>query len=186
MGELAVDEPGQSLAGGTTTVGRLASEQRAGFWTTRRAVLVVLIVASAIRLWALGTLPLMIWSDSQLYLASARELYELGTLTDYSVYRAPGYPVALALTFYVFGSSSAGILIMQHALGCLCAGLLTAIGARYSGPKLGCLAGLLFSLDPLFWIFESWAMTETLAVAALLTALARRLARAGETDRGVA
>ena len=139
------------------------SEGHPTAWTTRRAVLLVLVVAVATRLWGLAALPLVITNDGVDYLETAETLYR-GEQLVIPVQRTPGYPLFLAGVFHCFGLGAGGILLAQHAIGCLTCVLLTFIACRLAGPKLALVPGFLASFDPWLFAFESYVLSEPLAV----------------------
>lgn len=147
-------------------------------WRTGHAVLTVLVIAAAARLWALGSIPLIITNDSTGYLGNARQIAAGETLTIAPV-RTPGYPVFLAAILDVFGISPVGVLMGHHVLGVLMCLLITVTASRLSpwpraGPALATIAGGLAALDPWILGLESFALTE--AISAFLMTLAFAIA----------
>jgi hypothetical protein len=102
-------------------------------WTTRRAVLLVLGVAVATRLAGLAALPLVITNDGVDYIRTA-ETFHRGEQLAIPALRTPGYPFFLAGVFHCFGLGAVGVLLAQHAVGCLTCVLLTLIACR-PGPS---------------------------------------------------
>jgi 4-amino-4-deoxy-L-arabinose transferase-like glycosyltransferase len=141
-------------------------------WTTRRTILLVLAVAVTTRLWGLAALPLVITNDGVDYITTAEILHRGEGLAIRAV-RTPAYPVFLAGMFHLFGVGPVGVLLGQHAVGCLTCVLLTFVACRLAGPKLALISGLLVTFDPWLFAFESYALSEPLAV--LFVALAAAL-----------
>lgn len=144
-------------------------------WTLRRGVISVILVSLVLRVWSLGSLPLIVTNDGAEYLQWGERVLR-GEPMNIRLLRTPGYPYLLAGTFAVFGVGPVGVLIVQHLLGvAACAGVALFAGRR-AGPVLGTLAGMACAFDPWLMAFESYALTETttvaLVVAAILAALA--------------
>ncbi len=139
------------------------SSDRPTGWTTRRAVLLVLAVAVATRLWGLAALPLVITNDGVDYIRTAETLYR-GEQLAIPALRTPGYPFFLTAVFHCFGLGATGVLLAQHAIGCLTCVLLTFIACRLAGPRLALISGCLATFDPWLFAFESYVLSEPLAV----------------------
>lgn len=145
-------------------------------WRMRHAMLTVLVVAAAVRLWALGSIPLIITNDSTGYLAAARQIAGGEKLVIPPV-RTPGYPIFLAGLHELFGPSPVAILMGHHLLGVLSCLLITVTAARLSpwpraGPALATAAGVLAALDPWMLGMESFALTEAISVFMMVLAFA--------------
>ena len=147
------------------------SEAHPTAWTTRRAVLLVLAVAVATRLCGLAALPLVITNDGVDYIRTAETLYH-GEQLAVPVLRTPGYPLFLAGVSHCFGLGATGVLLVQHAVGCLTCALLTFIACRLAGPKLALIPGFLATFDPWLFAFESYVLSEPLAVLLAVAAAA--------------
>lgn len=132
----------------------------------RRAVLIVTLVAGAIRLACLAGLPLIVTNDGVGYLSWAQAMLH-GQPIDWPVFRTPGYPLFLAAVFSASGVGPVGVLAAQHALGVLTCAIVAAGAGRAvggTGGKWGALiCGLLAAIDPRLLAFESYALTETLS-----------------------
>jgi len=125
--------------------------------------LLVLVVAVATRLWGLAALPLVITNDGVDYIETAETLCR-GEQLAVPVLRTPGYPLFLAGAFHCFGLGATGVLLAQHTVGCLTCVLLTFIACRLAGPKLALIPGFLATFDPWLFAFESYVLSEPLAV----------------------
>lgn len=141
----------------------------------------VFIVAALVRLWALGSIPLIITNDGTGYLANGQQL-AYGQPLKIAAVRTPGYPLWLAGIHEVFGTSPAAVLMGNHLLGVLTCVLITAIAARASPwPRYGPIAatgvGLLAAVDPWLLGMESYALTE--AISAFMMVLIFGLALIG-------
>ncbi len=131
--------------------------------TTAAALWTVLVVAVLIRAWSFASLPLIFTNDSTEYLAAATQIHD-GSEVGLSVVRTPGYPVFLAGLFTLFGLDQNAILAGHHLLGILSAVLLAWAIAPLAGPRGAAAVGIMFSLDPFVLAFESYLLTETLAL----------------------
>jgi 4-amino-4-deoxy-L-arabinose transferase-like glycosyltransferase len=149
----------------------------------RHPVLTVAIVAAVARLWVLAGVPLMILNDSTGYLAWGGDLAN-GRLTI-PINRTPGYPLFLAAVFGVFGIEPLGVLFVQHALGVLTAALIAWITERRYGPNWGFALGLAAALSPSIMVWESYALTETLALALTVTTFGLAMEAGGGYWRGL-
>ena len=137
-----------------------------------RCVLLVTLVAVLIRVWCLGSFPLIITNDGVRYLDWGVQLAAGESLSVIPSYRTPAYPIFLAAVFEVFGVGSVGVLMAQHLLGCLTCALITLAACRVVGPRWGWLPGLLYAFDPWLLAIESFALTETLSIACVALAAA--------------
>jgi 4-amino-4-deoxy-L-arabinose transferase-like glycosyltransferase len=146
-----------------------------------RSVLIVTVFAALLRLWCLGSLPLVITNDGVGYLNWGAELAAGGSFAGIPAVRTPGYPLFLAGVFKLFGVGPTGVLITQHALGCLTCALVTFTACQLVGRRWGILPGILCALDPWLLAMENLALTETLAVA--LVTLTATIALNGRRPR---
>lgn len=142
--------------------------------TPRGVVVFTLALAALIRLWSVGSAPLIITNDGHGYLKWAQMLSESGVLRV-PPFRTPGYPVFLSGVFAVFGFGPTGVVIAQQALGVAVAGLLAWLGCRIAGPRWGLLAGVLGAIDPVQIVLSHYALTEPLLAALLVVAFALML-----------
>lgn len=139
-------------------------------WTNRRAILFVLALAAAVRLLAMGSLPLLITEDGVDYLRVGEAIADwLGRVEgaawpEIAVVRTPGYPAFIGLILFVFGKGPAGILLVQHAMGVGIAGIVAWATARLAGDKFGpwlvTIVGTLVAIDPWLIACESFLLTE--------------------------
>ena len=144
------------------------------WWTaksTAGACAWVVFVAFAIRAICLVDLPLLVTNDSTRYLCWGQQLLR-GESPQWPPFRTPGYPAFLATLFWAAGPRPWPVLIAQHALGVISAGLVAALGSRFGGPRAGLVCGLLAAFDPTALMFESYALTESVSVSHFLIAAA--------------
>lgn len=144
-----------------------------------RPLLVVVVVALLTRCWAAGSLPLLITPDGVWYLRWGVQLAEVGGFESIPAIRTPGYPLFLAGLFTLFSVNPVVVLLAQHLLSIISAGVLTWTAGRVTRPVLGLVPGLLFVLDPWLFAIESYALSETLCaflviLAASVVLLGRR------------
>lgn len=114
--------------------------------------------------------------DSEQYLSLAQSIlddqrYESPISPELDLFRAPGYPVFLSGVLWLTGGSLMAVLLLQYALGLLCAFLLYLLGKENVNERIGFLGSILFLLSPnaLFW--SATIMTEILFTVGLLLAL---------------
>ncbi len=136
--------------------------------------LIVLAVAMLPRLLAYFTLPLIITNDGLGYLGWAETLAS-GTWPHLPAERVPGYPVFLAGVFNVFGTSAHAIVLAQSLLGVGSALLALRIAGRTSGRTAGLVAGIAIALEPWCFMFEHYALSESLTLFLVLGACAASL-----------
>ena len=125
------------------------------------ALLVIVLVATGLRLAFLYRPPLFIRPDSVAYFRAGYELARGGGL-DLQLHRTPGYPLLLAGTIWLLGEDLQAIAFVQHVAGVLTAVLAYLIGRRVYGRLAGLLAGLLVALSGPLLIHEHSLMAETL------------------------
>jgi len=140
---------------------------------------VVLLVASAFKLgFALRIAP-FIAKDSQAYFLPAYDLVHGGQF-ELGLRRTPAYPLFLAGALVLVGDDLRGVVLLQHLLGILTAGLAYALGRLVAGQNatagrvVGVAAGLLTAVSAPLVAYEHYLLTETLfafAVTAMLVAL---------------
>ncbi len=161
--------------------GQVAGARDIGLRTRKsrllRSVLVVVGVSAILRLWCLGSIPLIITNDGVGYLTWATEISANGSLADIPSIRTPGYPLFLAAAFKVFGVSSVGVLVLQHLAGCFTCGLVTYVVGRYAGGYWGLLPGLLCAIDPWLLAIGHYALTESLSIAVVALGMSLALSR---------
>jgi len=130
----------------------------------RRALLVVFIAAAVVRLWAIGTLPLVVTSDGYDYIYNGALPFYNGEGFKLGTFRTPGYPLVIALSFFIFGVAPVGVLVLQHLMGCATALMVTGIAGRYVRPVWAMIPGLFAALDPTLLGFECTSQTETTTI----------------------
>ena len=147
----------------------------------RSQFLLILAIATSVRLLGLLTLPLIITNDGSNYLAWGQEL-ATGAWPDFPTTRTPGYPLLLVAIFKALGQSAHAILIAQALLGIATSLLAWHTARTIAGSRAGLIAGVAIAIEPWLFLFEHYALSETftlfcvmLAVAAAATIRERRL-----------
>jgi len=82
-----------------------------------------------------------------------------------TVFRAPGYPVMLALIYRVFGETDrlAAVRLVQSVLGALLAPLAALLARRLRlPPRAGLVGGILVALYPILWMYPLGLGSENL------------------------
>lgn len=154
----------------STTEPVAGSIRRQPRWTTKRAIITVAIVGLSLRLWSVGSLPLIITNDGQTYLVWGENISK-GVDVTIPPFRTPGYPFFVAGVFKIFGMGPVGVQLVQHLLGCVTCVCVALVACRLGGAVLGTIAGLLCCLDPVLLAYESYALSGTLTTC-LVTASA--------------
>src|SRR5215213_8134459 len=125
-------------------------------------LLAVVAAALAVRLTFLSDdPPLLLTTDSITYARPAMQL-ALGQGFDIGLRRTPGYPLFLASLWTFFGPNAWPILVAQHLLGLVTAGLTWWLGRLAYGRLAGLLGGLAVALAGPQLLYEHYLMTETL------------------------
>jgi tetratricopeptide (TPR) repeat protein len=86
-------------------------------------------------------------------------------------YQDPLYPFFLAGLYAVFGPDTLGVLIAQALLGAGSVVVISRIGARLGGERVGAVAGVLAASYQVFFFFDALLMKGTLKVFVFSTAL---------------
>src|SRR3954469_5396343 len=128
---------------------------------------IVLLAAATFKLgFALRIAP-FIAKDSQAYFLPAFDLVHGGQF-ELGLRRTPGYPLLLAGALMLVGDDLRGIVLLQHLLGIVTAGLAYGLGRLVAGPSLkagravGLAAGLLTAVSAPLVTYEHYLLTETL------------------------
>jgi 4-amino-4-deoxy-L-arabinose transferase-like glycosyltransferase len=131
---------------------------------------VVVLVALAFRLsFALRIAP-FVSKDSQSYFLPAWDLVHGGDF-QLGLRRTPGYPGFVALALILFGDDLRGVVLAQHFLGAVTAGLTYALGRLTFGRVAGLAAGLLVAVSAPLLAYEHYVLTEALFGVVLTAAL---------------
>ena len=136
--------------------------------------LIVLMVATLPRVLGYLTLPLIITNDGLGYLRWG-ETIASGVWPELPVERVPGYPLFLGGVFNLFGTSAHAIVLTQSLLGVCSALLAWRIAKRTAGPWAGLIAGIAIALEPWLFMFEHYALSESLTLFLVLGACAASL-----------
>lgn len=140
---------------------------------------IVLLTAAAFKLGFALRIPPFIAKDSQAYFLPAYDLVHLGQF-ELGLRRTPAYPLFLSGVLVLLGDDLRGIVLLQHLLGVLTAGLAFVLGRlvagkhAVSGRVVGVAAGVLAGISAPLVAYEHYLLTETLftfAVTAMLVGL---------------
>ncbi|MFN8522987.1 MAG: glycosyltransferase family 39 protein [Chloroflexota bacterium] len=141
------------------------------------AVVVIIVVALAIRAAFVFRVPVYVTKDSLEYVEPALKLIAGGGL-DLPQRRTPAYPVFMAASFALIGKDLLSVAIAQHLLGVGTAVAAFAIGRLAYGRLAGLVAGLLTALAAPLIIYEHYLITEALFAFLLVSAVAILVAAA--------
>ncbi len=113
------------------------------------------------------------WGDEISYDQLATNLLAHGCFCfvpgEPTLFRAPLYPMLMALFYSIFGHNFLPIVLAQALAGAFSAPLLALIGRKITGSLwIGLLAGLLFTLNPLLVFTSGLLYTETFYLFLLL------------------
>jgi 4-amino-4-deoxy-L-arabinose transferase-like glycosyltransferase len=162
------------------------------WFAERRDLVVVGGTALAVRLLALVLTPsYRPHHDDRSYLANALALvrthdypvFRAGRVPVQTAYRAPGFPLLLAVVHLIGGHALVDERVAQVAVGVALVVLVYSIGHQLHGPRTALAAGLLAALSPVLVLFGATLISEPLftmlMLGALSCALAHRAAPAG-------
>ena len=140
-----------------------------------RPFLLVFLVATLIRLvWAASAHVTPI-SDFYGYDTTAMHWLETGEFRylgrDLLAYRTPGYMAFLAGIYALVGHSPWTVGLVQAAMGGFSAGLLVILAGRTVSPRVGLIAGLLFTIWPISILYVPCLASGNLAVLLLVAGL---------------
>ena len=139
---------------------------------SRNAFAVVLVVAISVRSVALIALYDNLRADPDAYRELAANLLVHGTMgfdadpparPEPTAYRAPLYPLLLALCMHLPSSHAMSIAILHGTLGLATVVLLVGWARRFLTPRAATLAGLWVACDPILLHHSGLVMSETLA-----------------------
>jgi hypothetical protein len=128
---------------------------------------IVLLTAAAFKLGFALRIPPFIAKDSQAYFLPAYDLVHLGQF-ELGLRRTPAYPLFLSGVLVLLGDDLRGIVLLQHLLGVLTAGLAFVLGRlvagehRVAGRVVGVVAGILAGVSAPLVAYEHYLLTETL------------------------
>ena len=135
---------------------------------------VVLIVAGMANLASLLASQLWVYPDSIDYIQLAGGIADRFDLTnELFLVRTPGYPLFLAIVFWMFGASSpSAILVAQHAMAVATAVLTAAIAWRLTSRRsTAALAGSLCACSLQVLAYANLVLTETPYMLTLIAAV---------------
>jgi hypothetical protein len=139
--------------------------------TARQATMIVVGVSAAIHAVAMASLPLMVTPDGQKYIAEALQLMGRAPAMSMPGWNALGMPLFLAGGFTLLGATPVAVLLLQHALGVLCAYLVARAATHVAGPTIGLAVGLLAAIEPWSLAWTTYVLTEPLASVLAISAM---------------
>jgi hypothetical protein len=83
-------------------------------------------------------------------------------------WRTPGYPLFLAASMVVVGSSPAALVVVQQVLSVLSAVLLFQIARRHIGDRRAAIVAVLFLIEPYGLYYSFWLLSTTWFTTLLL------------------
>jgi hypothetical protein len=125
------------------------------------ALVLVLGVATALRLVFFPRAPVFIGGDSSQYYVPAAALLN-GEGFPLPLKRPPLYPLFVALVGWLSGGDLRAVVALQHVLGAATAGLVYGVGRLTFGRGVGVLSGLAAALSGGLLIYEHYILTEGL------------------------
>ena len=127
------------------------------------------------------------FGDAEAYVHTAEMLLETGRYPDNAeslpVFRAPGYPIFLAVSTFGHPRSAAGGVLGNVVLGAVAVLLAARLAERVVGGwRAGAVAGILAAIDPSLVLLSTDVQSECLTIVLLLL-FAQRLLAAGTGGR---
>lgn len=126
---------------------------------TLAALIVVLLVATGVRLAFTFRSPVLVTKDSLEYVQPAYGLV-FGQGFELAQRRTPVYPAFVAAVFALAGQELSAIAFVQHLLGVATAVAVFALGAITVNRWVGLASGVLFGLSSPQLIYEHYVITE--------------------------
>lgn len=130
----------------------------------------VLLLAAVVRLAIALRPPPFLTPDSQGYFLPGWELAN-GLGFGPELRRTPLYPFFVALVVFLFGEDLRALVLAQHGLGVVTAGLTWVLGRLAFGRLAGLTAGLGVALAGPLLIYEHYVLTESLFTGLLTLAM---------------
>lgn len=129
--------------------------------------------------------------DDRSYLRNALALvhthdypvFRAGHVPVQTAYRAPGFPVLLAVVHILGGHQLIDERLAQVAVGVALVALIYVVGRQLFGPRTALIAGTLAALSPVLVLFDATLISEPLFTVVMLGALSCALA--ARADRSV-
>lgn len=148
---------------------RLAACSRGGLrqHPDRAALLLLLLVALALRLAFTFRAPVFLVHDSVTYFESGYDLAR-GAGFDLAFKRTPLYPLFIAGVVALVSEDLQALGFVQHLLGLVSVALTYLLGRALFGRLAGLVAGLLVALSGPLIIYEHYVLAEALFIPLLL------------------
>jgi 4-amino-4-deoxy-L-arabinose transferase-like glycosyltransferase len=122
------------------------------------------VVQAAFLAWCVChwlTLPLYIPFDGQQYLHYASLIGTDAFAAEWSAFRTPGFPLALAISFALFGRGALAAAAVPTALAALGVLLTAQSVRRIAGERAACAAVVVLALYPTSIAYQHAVLTET-------------------------
>lgn len=134
------------------------------WWWWSAGVLVILAVF--VRVLLFSRFPIFLTNDSPEYLRAGEILAERLDFTSPQLrdWRAPGYPLFLALLQWLGVTKTAGIVAAQNLGGVVCVVLGLIAGVHLGCRKGALVLGAFLAFNPVYLLFEHMAMSEALFI----------------------
>src|SRR4051794_10581588 len=113
----------------------------------------------------------------------AYPVFRAGRARVPTAYRAPGFPLFLAIAHQALGNGLLGARIAQVLVGVAIVVLVGVVALQLWGPRTALTAAALAAVSPVLVLFDATLISEPLFAALLLGALSCGLAARGSRDR---
>ncbi|HEC43789.1 MAG TPA: hypothetical protein ENI20_13280 [Bacteroides sp.] len=109
--------------------------------------------------------------DPANYHEMAVNIVESRSLENFNPKKVPGYPVAIAIVYLIFGPNPATVILLQQFISILSIYLLIQIASLLFRPKIGLVAGIIYAFDPHSIFYSLTLMSETIFICIFLFAV---------------
>ncbi|MEA2256811.1 MAG: hypothetical protein QOG35_2856 [Solirubrobacteraceae bacterium] len=116
----------------------------------------------------------------------AYPVYHFGGHAVHTAYRAPGWPLTLAIAHAVLGGGLVGPRLVQAALGAAVVAAVGAVSGEIWGRRTALIAMAIAAVSPVLVVFGASLLSEPLFAALALAAVACALHARGRTGWAVA
>ena len=151
---------------------RLSSAHAAIVTDSRRAVLLLVAIAAAVRIALTFVTQPIVWPDSHVYYEMAQSILR-GDWALHEIFRTPGFSAFMAMFLAADDTPLSGyrLIAAQRVLGVLGAVVVYAIGREAFRPATAFYGTLLWTVSPLQLYYETAVSSEAVFVFVLLGTL---------------
>jgi len=147
------------------------------FLKSRKAIMLIILSGIALRLGFFAVIKpwqddfinkKIIMVDSGAYHSFALSILNTRSFSHTGTYRTPGYPLFLALVYFLFGARPWVVIFLQIFIGAATIGLVYLWTKEWFNEGTALFAALLYAIEPHVIVYGGCLLTETLFVFILL------------------